>query len=279
LLDHRLRGGPAENHLIHGAENDPSLMHVLVLPWHFGFVGSLEGTLAEEIQDVMPEDEVAGLPVPPPGLVLYGRHASPFVRRVAVTLRLYGVVYRHVPLMPFGPDKAELAKFNPIARVPALRLNNGEMLIDSAVILDHLDQVAGPLASLTPAAGAARRRVLTLLAVALGANEKLVAGLYERHFRSREAWHTPWLNTCDKQVRDGFAWLDAEFAGPWFAGSAMTQADITVAVFWLFGRAKRPRFFDRLDCKRLEVLAERLQETPAFQATMPEPETLADQLT
>ena len=225
----------------------------------------------------MPEDEAAGLPIAPP--VLYGRYASPFVRRVAVTLRLYGVAYRHVPLMPFGPDKAELAKFNPIARVPALRLDNGEMLIDSAVILDHLDQVAGPQASLTPATGAARRRVLTLLAVALGANEKLVAGLYERHFRPREAWHTPWLNTCDKQVRDGFAWLDAEFAGPWFTGSAMTQADITVAVFWLFGRAKRPRFFDGLGCKRLEALAERLQATPAFQATKPEPETLADQLT
>jgi glutathione S-transferase len=237
----------------------------------------LAGRLAEEIQHVMPEDEVAE--IPPPGVVLYGRYASPFVRRVAVTLQLYGVAYRHVPLMPFGPDKAELAKFNPIARVPALRLDNGETLIDSAVILDHLDQGAGPQASLTPAAGAARRRVLTLLAVAHGANEKLVAGLYERAFRSREAWHRPWLDTCDKQVRDGFAWLDAEFEGPWFAGSAMTQADLTVAVFWLFGRGKRPRFFDGLNCKRLEALAERLQETPAFQATMPEPETLTDQLT
>jgi glutathione S-transferase len=227
----------------------------------------------------MPEDEAAALPVAPPGMVLYGRYASPFVRRVAVTLRLYGVGYHHVPLMPFGPDKAELAKFNPIARVPALRLASGEMLIDSAVILDHLDQAAGPLASLTPAAGAARRHVLRLLAVALGANEKLVAGLYERHFRPREAWHGPWLNTCDKQVRDGFAWLDAEFEGPWFTGPAMTQADITVAVFWLFGRAKRPRFFEDLGCQRLDALADRLRATSAFQATMPEPGTLTDQLT
>src|ERR1700689_2764479 len=222
----------------------------------------------------MPEDEAAGAPAPPPGAVLYGRYASPFVRRVAVTLRLYGVASRHAPLMPFGPAQAELAKFNPIARVPALQLDNGEMLIDSAVILDHLDQVAGPLISLTPAGGAARRRVLTLLAVALGANEKLVAGLYERHFRSREAWHRPWLNTCDKQVRDGFGWLDAEFSGPWFTGPAMTRADITVAAFWLFGRTKRPRFFEGLVCKRLEALADRLQATPAFQATMPEPEAL-----
>jgi glutathione S-transferase len=212
------------------------------------------------------------------GLVLYGRHASPFVRRVAVTLRLYGIEYRHVPLMPFGPDKAELKKFNPIARVPALRLANGEMLVDSAVILDYLDGLAGPERSLTPPAGAARRRVMTLAAIALGANEKLVAGLYERHFRPREAWHAPWLEACDRQVRDGFAWLDANFAGPWFTGAGMTQADVTVAVFWLFGRAKRPRFFAGLGCGRLDELAERLQATPAFQATTPEPETLSDQL-
>ena len=219
----------------------------------------------------MLEDDAMGVPV------LYGRHASPFVRRVAVTLRLYGIAYRHVPLMPFGPDKTALAAFNPIARVPALQLGDGEMLIDSAVILDHLDHVAGPRA-LTPAAGAARRRVLTLLAVALGANEKLVAGLYERHFRSRETWHKPWLDACDKQVRDGFQWLDAQFAGPWFTGAEMTQADVTVAVFFLFGRAKRPRFFAGLGCGKLEEMAERLQGTAEFQATLPEPETLVREL-
>lgn len=214
----------------------------------------------------------------PDNLVLYGRYASPFVRRVAVTLRLYGIEYQHTPLMPFGPDKVELARFNPIGRVPALRLDDGEMLIDSAAILDYLDGLAGPDRSLTPASGPARRRVLTLLAVALGANEKLVAALYERHFRPREAWHQPWLAACDKQVRDGFTWLDAAHAGPWFTGVEMTQADITVAVFWLFGRAKRPRFFAGLGCGRLDNLAERLQATAAFQATVPEPEMLTDQL-
>jgi glutathione S-transferase len=218
------------------------------------------------------------MPAEPQYPVLYGRHASPFVRRVAVTMRLHGIAYRHLPLMPFGPNKAELAKFNPIARVPALQLGDGEMLIDSGVILDYLDQLAGPERALTPAAGAARRRVLTLSAVAHGTSEKLVAALYERHFRPRDAQHAPWLAACDKQVRDGFAWLNEAYAGPWFTGPEMTQADVTVAVFWLFGRAKRPRFFASLGCARLEELAERLQATPEFQATMPEPETLTDQL-
>src|SRR5664279_2836970 len=175
------------------------------------------------------------MPAEPQYPVLYARHASPFVRRVAVTMRHYGIAYRHVPMMPFGPDKAELAKLNPIARVPALQLASCEMLIDSAVILDYLDQLAGPDRSLTPVAGPARRRVLTLLAVALGASEKLVAALYERHFRPREAQREPWLAACDKQVRDGFGWLNETCVGPWFTGAELTQADITLAVFWLFG--------------------------------------------
>jgi len=210
--------------------------------------------------------------------VLFGRHASPFVRRVAVTLRLYGIGYRHEPLMPFGPDKAKLAEFNPIARVPALRLADGEMLIDSAVILDYLDGLAGPERALTPAGGSARRRVLTLQAVAHGTNEKLVGALYERHFRPREAWHRPWLDVCDKQVRDGFVWLNDALAGPWFLGERMTQADITAAVFWLFARGKRPNFVAGLGCGKLDELADRLQATPAFQATKPEPEALTSEL-
>ena len=58
----------------------------------------------------------------------------------------------------------------------------------------------------------------------------------------------------------------------------MTQADITVAVFWLFARGKRPNFFAELGCSKLDALAERLQATPAFQATMPEAETLTSEL-
>jgi glutathione S-transferase len=200
------------------------------------------------------------------------------VRRVAVTLQIYGLQYRHAPMMPFGPDKTELAKFNPIARVPALQLPDGEMLIDSAVILDYLDSRVGAKRALTPAEGKARRRVLTLLAVAHGANEKLVVSLYERHFRPREKWHRPWLDACDKQTRDGFRWLDAELAGPWFVGEKMTQADITVAVFWLFARGKRPNFFAELGCSKLDALADRMRTTPAFEATTPEAETLTSEL-
>lgn len=206
--------------------------------------------------------------------VLWGRYASPFVRRVAVTLHEYGIRYRHEPLMPFGPDKLRLAEVNPIARVPALQLADHEVLIDSAVIIDFLDESVGPGQALTPRDGPLRRRVLTALAVALGANEKLVAGLYERHFRPRELWHKPWLDACDTQVSDGFKWLDAQCQSPWYLGDRMTQADVTIAVFWLFGKGKRPGFFAKMDCPRLEALAAQMAVRPSFCATQPEAEPL-----
>ena len=77
------------------------------------------------------------MPAKPENPVLYGRYASPFVRRVAVTLRLYDIGYRHVPLMPFGPDKTELARFNPIARVPALQLADDRMYAHKRSLRGH----------------------------------------------------------------------------------------------------------------------------------------------
>ena len=54
-------------------------------------------------------------------------------------------------------------------------------------------------------------------------------------------------------------WLDAQFVpGRGSRGLTMTQADVTVAVFWLFGRAKRPRFFAG-SAAEARGLAERLQ--------------------
>jgi glutathione S-transferase len=209
---------------------------------------------------------------------LIGRYASPFVRRVAVTMRHHDLSYEHVSVMPFGEAKQALAKINPIARVPVLELEDGERLIDSAVILDYLDLLVGPERALTPPSGAARRRVLTHLAIASGVMDKLVAVLYERHFRPQKKWHQPWIDACEKQIRDGLIWLDRQFEGEWLNGTTMTQADLSLAIFWLFGNAKRPGFFNRLDCPNITALSDRLKTTAPFRDTPPETETLSRDL-
>ena len=77
---------------------------------------------------------------------LIGRSLSPFVRRVAATLNLYGLPFEQLQLAT-STDGAAIAGYNPLGRVPSLVLDTGEVLVDSAAILDHLDEVRAKPAS------------------------------------------------------------------------------------------------------------------------------------
>ena len=201
---------------------------------------------------------------------LIGRYSSPYVRRVAVTLGLYGIEYHLESLVPFGKGKAEVRKFNPLGRVPALVLDNGELIADSAAIIDYLDGLIGPDRSLTPTHGSLRRETLNIIAVASGATDKLVSALYEHHLRPKGMVFKPWVEMCERQVVDGFQWLDQQLTDEWFVGGRMTQADISIGVFWQFGCEKRPSFFRRMNCPHLQSLSNRLVKTKLFQLTTPE---------
>ena len=71
-------------------------------------------------------------------MILIGQFDSPFVRRVAIAMRLYGIAFEHKPWSTFG-DADKIAPYNPLRRVPTLVLDDGEALIESAMILDYLD--------------------------------------------------------------------------------------------------------------------------------------------
>ncbi len=74
-------------------------------------------------------------------MFLIGQYDSPFVRRVAIAMRLYGIAFEHKPWSTFGEGDT-IAPYNPLRRVPTLVLDNGEALIESSAILDHLDETA-----------------------------------------------------------------------------------------------------------------------------------------
>jgi len=127
-------------------------------------------------------------------MILVGGFGSPFVRRVAITMRLYGIAYEHRPLRGTDPDqRAQLKAINPLARVPALVTEDAGTLVDSATILDYLDRRVGPEKVLTPAEGPERTRVMALIGLAVGAVEKSIAEYYERGKRPEEKWHRPWM--------------------------------------------------------------------------------------
>jgi glutathione S-transferase len=100
-------------------------------------------------------------------MILVGQYDSPYVRRVAVSLRVLGFAYEHDRRSVFA-DFDAMRAVNPLGRIPSLILDDGEVLIDSAAILDWLDQSVGPECALILPAGAGRRRALKLIALATG---------------------------------------------------------------------------------------------------------------
>jgi glutathione S-transferase len=169
-------------------------------------------------------------------MILIGMFDSPFVRRVALSMRLLGIPFEHRN-WSVGKDQAAIREINPVGRVPTLVLDDGEVLMESSAILDHLDQAVGPERALLPVGGAERRRALFLMALATGACDKAVLQLYEHVFRPAEKVHQPWLDRQREQMSDALRALDTACAarpGQPLVGTRMSQADITVTCAWTF---------------------------------------------
>ena len=198
---------------------------------------------------------------------LLGYYESPFVRRVAVTLQLYGMAFTHRPLAT-GPDAAAIRAKNPLGRIPALLLDDGEVLLDSVFIVDWLDEQAGERA-LVPRAGPERRRVLRLVALAQGATEKYVAAYYERHKRPGTHVWPPWLERLEGQVYSALSALEGMVVGPWLLGERLTHADVAVACGILAMRADMPHLAPAGRFSRLDALVRAADEMAAFVATRP----------
>jgi glutathione S-transferase len=201
-------------------------------------------------------------------MLLIGPYDSPFVRRVAVTMKLYGIAFEHRRI-DTGPDADEIRRFNPLGRVPALRLDDGEVLIDSAMIIDHLDALAGPARALTPPAGPERRRVNRLVALATGAADKYVAAYYERTKRPPAHLWQPWLEQLEAQARAGLAAFASEIQGPWACGDRLTQADVSIVCTVESMRFDMPHLAPPGALPVLDRLVEAAMRMEAFASTAP----------
>lgn len=165
-------------------------------------------------------------------MLLIGMFDSPFVRRVAVSLKLLEIKFEHKN-WSVGRDQMQIRKYNPLGRVPVLVLDDNEIIMESSAILDYLDDRVGRDRGLLPITGAPRRRALTLMALATGAAEKAVQIVYEDFFRPPEKRHEPWVKRLREQMDGALLVLDRACAGiegdDWLVDEGITQADVTVA--------------------------------------------------
>ena len=197
-------------------------------------------------------------------MILIGQYDSPFVRRVAIALRLYGFTFEHRPWSVFS-DAEKVARYNPLVRVPTLVLDDGEVVIESGAILDGLDEMAGPDKALIPRCGPARRRALKVCALATGLADKAVSLLYERVLHARTS--DDWVARCGGQIHGVLDALEADLSGkttPFWLGERIGHADIAVACALRFLREAHPALFDETRWPALASLAARCEAMEPF---------------
>jgi len=198
-------------------------------------------------------------------MFLIGQYDSPFVRRSAIAMRLYGLSFEHRPWSTFG-DAEKIAPYNPLRRVPTLVLDDGEALIDSTAILDYLDELVGPEKAMIAARGPERRRHLRICALATGLGDKSVSLVYERVLRKEQL--KLWVERCEAQISGVLDVLEQERAAvttPYWFGTRIGHADIAVACVLRFTSEAHPHLFTAARYPALAAHAARCEALPPFQ--------------
>lgn len=196
---------------------------------------------------------------------LVGMMDSPYVRRVAVSMRLLGVDHTHEQVSVFR-HMDRFRAINPVIKAPTLIADDGTVLMDSTLILDLVESLAAPR-SLMPATIALRTRALSLIGFALAGCEKAIQIEYERK-RPEELRHAPWLARVQGQADEAFAQLDRACAASqgWLLGEALTQADVTLACVWAYAQLVTPDAVPAARYAALAAHAARCEALPEFVA-------------
>jgi len=192
---------------------------------------------------------------------------SPYGRKVNLAMAMKGLKDRiEVETVDTNPiDAPEIGRVNPLAKIPALVVEEDTAIFDSHVICEYLDSLA-PLPVLFPKAGVERIKTLTLGALADGILDAALLLVYEKRYRPEERWHAPWQErqqgkldrAVDYLERKPPTWREAPDYGHLTLACALGYLDFRHEGKW---RAGHPGLVVWLDAFARVV--------PAFEETRP----------
>ncbi len=200
--------------------------------------------------------------------ILYGGLLSPYVRRVATWLHLHEIAFDLHPMKLFEGDFEQMRDYNPLSRIPALKLPDTPPLIEAWAIIDTLEDQAPADKKLIPQSGDARRVCMQLMALGSGVADKAVALTYELVRRPREYQWEGWVERMTAQTANGLEALDAQTPeGEWFGGEMPNGADVVAVCAFDYVAARAAHLTQR--APRLARLAAEANKLPAFAKTRP----------
>ena len=164
---------------------------------------------------------------------LYSYFRSSAAYRARIALNLKGLDYEIVPihLVKDGGQhkRADYRAINPQMRVPALRLPNSDVLIQSLAIIEYLEEIA-PKPALLPADPVTRahaRAIALIVACDIhplnnSGTLAYVRGPLEQQDHAVNAWYSHWIVTGLEAIETMIA------PGPYAFGGQVTVADLCI---------------------------------------------------
>ena len=200
---------------------------------------------------------------------LIGSLTSPYVRKVRVVLAEKKLDYQFELENVWAPDTA-IQDLNPLGKVPSLIMEDGNVMIDSRVMVEYLDTLT-PVCKLLPPNGRDRADIKCWEALADGLLDAAVLVRLERTLRPPEQQSADWIARQMRKVTLSLASM-AERLGesPYCAGNHYSLADVCVGctLGWLSFRF--PEIAWRDDHPNLARLYDKLSERPSFKETVPQ---------
>ncbi|PZO21167.1 MAG: glutathione S-transferase [Leptolyngbya foveolarum] len=206
---------------------------------------------------------------------LVGMLDSPYVRRVALSLRYLAIPFELSEISVFRSMDA-FSKVNPLLKAPSFVCDDGEVLMDSTLILNYAKRIADNGKTLMPEAIADYQTAIRLIGLGLNACDKSVQIEYERK-RPNDKQYQPWRDRIQSQLVAAYDLIEpyAADTDDWLVGGQLSQADITVGVAWQFTQFLMPDVINVHSYPAVSVLSQRLEARPEFMAIPIEPGWIA----
>ncbi len=196
-------------------------------------------------------------------MILHSAPASPYGRKVKIAAAMLGLAEEIEVVATDTTDPSDVIRQrNPLGKIPALVLDDGQVLYDSAVIVDYLDHRAGG-DLLVPASPDRRFHILTEAALASGMIDAALLQVYETRFRDEATRNPGWVAHQADKVARGLAAFEAKLPEEGMRSVAdislaclLGYLDLRFAGTWREGHPKLVAWLDRF-----------AGEVPAFEAT------------
>ena len=194
--------------------------------------------------------------------------ASPFARKVRIAAIELGLIDR-IEFIPAsvapGQPNDEYSRITPLKKLPVLILDNGEVILDSYVIVEYLDELAGG-GKLIPASGASRWKVKSDHSLLQGMLDSMLLCRYERMVRPQELRWQAWSDDHWNRAWAGMARFNGK------ADVLSRPLDISqIALVCVLGYADF-RFSDcgwRKAYPKLDAFHEKMLQRPSVKISLP----------